>query len=159
MESALTRFFHYSCHGDVEFEDPSQSRLLLQDWEAHPLTIELLRERMLPTDRTAFLSACYTAHAGVENEQDECNNIVNALQAAGFCGVIGSLWFVREQSTLELTRGFYHYFKSHPRGFETRLNKEALHLATLTLAKASCNAGNEGRGNPLLWAPFVYFGI
>ena len=159
LESAHTLFYHFSCHGYTDFEDPSQSRLLLTDWETRPLTVKLLRERMVSTNRTAFLSACYTAHAGVENEQDECDNLVNALQAAGFCGVIGSLWSVREQSALELVRGFYQHIKNSTQGFETQMNKEALHFATLALAKASCNAGNESRGNPLLWAPFVYFGI
>lgn len=159
MESTQIRFYHLSCHGEVDFEDPSQSRLLLTDWETRPLTVNLLRDRMLVTDRTAFLSACYTAHAGVEMEQDECDNLVNALQVAGFCGVIGSLWSVREQSALELVRDFYHHIKHSMQVFETRLNKEALHFATLALAKASCNAGNESQGNPLLWAPFVYFGI
>lgn len=159
LESAHTLFYHFSCHGYIDFEDPSQSRLLLTDWETRPLTVNLLRDRMVSTNRTAFLSACYTAHAGVENEQDECDNLVNALQAAGFCGVIGSLWSVREQSALELVRGFYQYIKNSMQAFETQMNKEALHFATLALAKASCNAGNEDRGNPLLWAPFVYFGI
>lgn len=159
MESSDIRFYHLSCHGEVDFEDSSQSRLLLTDWETRPLMVNLLRDRMLVTDRTAFLSACYTVHAGVENEQDECDNLVNALQVAGFCGVIGSLWSVREQSALELVRGFYHHIKHSMQVFETRLNKEALHFATLALAKASCNAGNESQGNPLLWAPFVYFGI
>nr|OQO29680.1 hypothetical protein B0A51_02585 [Rachicladosporium sp. CCFEE 5018] len=143
----------FSCHGDTNFDNPFKSTLLLQDWKTAPLTVDLIKQSNPVRGRKAFLSACFTANSGVEGEQDEGVNIVAALQLAGFEGIVGALWRVDERSALETLRKFYEYLK------QSDDDAVALHEAVIDLANASRSAGNQDKGDPILWAAFVYNGI
>lgn len=86
---------HFSCHGEVDYDFPWKSKILLKDWKEDPFTVQDVYELHLSKQQSfqvAFLSACFTANAGVENLQDEMDHLVTVLQSAGFMSIIGTLW-------------------------------------------------------------------
>jgi CHAT domain-containing protein len=83
---------HFSCHGEVDYDEPLSSKLLTEDWQTSPLTVAQLQTLNIENSWLAFLSACFTANAGVENMQDEGNHLAAALLIAGFRNIVESSW-------------------------------------------------------------------
>ena len=54
------RTFHFATHGWSDQVEPSQSCLLLEDWETNPLTCGDLRDHRSQNPFLAYLSACST---------------------------------------------------------------------------------------------------
>lgn len=148
---------HFTCHGDVDYDQPLLSKLLTRDWQTCPLTVAQLQVLKIERSRLAFLSACFTANAGVENMQDENNHLVGALHRAGFPSIVGSFWYVGEEAALEVTRRFYEELVKEGQDWPKQVAK-ALHFAILDFQETTRTAGNKMRGNPVSWAPFLYFG-
>jgi CHAT domain-containing protein len=105
----------------------------------------------------AFLSASFTANAGVENMQDESNHLAGALHLAGFPNVVGSSWYVGEAAALEVTRRFYEELAKEGEQWPKEVAK-ALHFAVMDFRETTRTAGNRMRGDPISWAPFCHFG-
>jgi CHAT domain-containing protein len=150
---------HFSCHGETNYDYPSQSALLMADWEINPLTVSHLQLLDVKTSQLAFLSACFTANAGVENLQDEMAHVAGALQIAGFPNVVGSLWYVGQEAALAVVEWFYKRLCKCEEGLSSRIIAEALHFAVLDFSETTRTAANRMKGNPVSWAPFVHFGI
>lgn len=85
---------HFSCHGYSDSKDPSQSKLLLNDWRTSPLTVSDLTALNIRSSELAFLSACHTASGRNISLLDESINLSTAVQLAGYPSVIGTLWQV-----------------------------------------------------------------
>ena len=149
---------HFTCHGETIYENPFESRLLLSDWENEPLTVDVLLLQEIRDSQLAFLSVCFAANAGIENEQDESVHLASAFRVAGFSSVIGSLWYVSEEAALQVVQDFYGYFQRRG-SFDVRHAARALHQAVLKLWESTKDEFNEGKGDPVKWAPFVHFGI
>ena len=149
---------HFTCHGETIYENPFDSRLLLSDWEETPFTVADLLRQDLRGSQLAFLSICFAANAGVENEQDESIHLASAFQVAGFSSVVGSLWYVTEEAALQVAQDFYEYFQKRG-GFDVRHAARALHQAILRLQDTTKDEVNERKGDPVIWTPFVHFGI
>lgn len=150
---------HFSCHGEINFDYPSQSALLMTDWETNPLTVSDLQLLDVKASQLAFLSACFTANAGVENLQDETTHLAAALQIAGFPNVVGSLWYVGQEAALAIVKRFYKLLSEGKGELSSRSIAESLHFAVLDFAETTRTAANRMRGDPVSWAPFVHFGI
>lgn len=99
---------HFACHARSVPEDPRRSGIL----HAHDrmLTVADLVALDLPGARLAVLSACETGIPGAE-APDEVIGIATALFAAGFAGVVASLWPVLDASTLLVITRFYEYWR------------------------------------------------
>lgn len=150
---------HFSCHGVVDYEEPLDSRLLLEDWETQPLTLRDLLPLDLPSSKLAFLSACFTAHGGIESIQDEEDHLACGLLLAGFSNVVGSLWYVGEERAYDVAEGFYGTLASARKPLTSRAVAEALHFSVLELREKTKNSGNKFQGDPVYWAPFVHLGV
>ena len=150
---------HFSCHGETNYDDPSQSQLLMADWEVHPLTVAKLQRLNMQSSQLAFLSACFTANAGVEGLQDEIEHLASAMQVAGFTSVIGSLWNVGQDAALVVVTNFYKNLAEDCEGFEAKRVAKALHLAVRALGETTRVGANNWKGNPVIWAPFIHFGV
>ncbi|WP_051466237.1 CHAT domain-containing protein [Pseudofrankia saprophytica] len=85
------RWAHFACHGQADLDDPSASRLLLDDHLDQPLTVMDLARLRLTNAELAFLSACSTARPG-GRLADEVIHLASAFQLAGYQHVIGTLW-------------------------------------------------------------------
>ncbi|KAI7828942.1 CHAT domain-containing protein [Gamsiella multidivaricata] len=97
---------HFSCHGLVDYNFPTQSLLLTSDWETDPLTTACLQalnsrpSKPHSGSRLVFLSVCFTANGGVENQQDESIHLASSVRHTGFSNVVGSTWFVEQGAAL-----------------------------------------------------------
>ena len=89
-----------------DFEDPSSSRLLLDDYKSHPLTALDLSSARMEGLELAFLSACTTARIG-RDLPDESLHLGAACQLAGYRHVIATLWPILDHDALIVTRTIY----------------------------------------------------
>lgn len=103
------KIFHFAGHGKSDPLEPSQSCLLLEDWQTNPLTVEDLRNRRLHENSPflAYLSACHTSAVGVDNLVDEGIHLVSAFQLAGFRHAVGTLWGVSDEHSVEVMEILY----------------------------------------------------
>lgn len=152
---------HFSCHGDVSTTNPSESRLLLHDWKDAPLTVSDLTAMNIPVPHFAFLSACHTASSRNFRLLDEFINLSSALQLAGYPSVIGTLWRVDDQSSVELVNDVYSGMLVGNK-VDPELAARSLHCAVCGLRERTrCVPGfaRTTPDNPLIWAPYIHLGI
>lgn len=84
-----TALIHFACHGTTR-HDPLESALFLHDGE---LTLARLIYTDLREASVAVLNACQTA-AHDPYREDQVTNLATGLLAAGFSGVVATLWYV-----------------------------------------------------------------
>lgn len=150
---------HFSCHGHVNYIDPTESMLLFKGWKGDPLTVGRIGDLNIDSD-LAFLSACFTANGGIEGVQDEPKHMTASLHAAGFRNVVGSLWYVSQEHAMLFVKAFYQYLAAHSAGAVTsRSVAEATHVAMMDVAMASRTTGNRNLGDARVWVPFICVGI
>lgn len=103
------KIFHFAGHGSSDTQDPSKSKLHLEDWEKNPLTVSDLRISVLDAKSPylAYLSACSTSENQKDELIDEGIHLVGACQLAGFRHVIGTMWRVSDRHSVNVARMFY----------------------------------------------------
>jgi tetratricopeptide (TPR) repeat protein len=103
------KIFHFAGHGHTDTTNPSQSRLLLDDWRSDPLTVASLLETNLREGSPflAYLSACGTGQIKDNKSVDESIHLISACQLAGFRHVIGTLWDVNDELCVDMARITY----------------------------------------------------
>ncbi|KAJ5740123.1 hypothetical protein N7533_012907 [Penicillium manginii] len=103
------RVFHFAGHGQSDPAEPSQSRLLLEDWTTDPLTVDDLRDYKLHENPPflGYLSACSTGANTANRLADEGVHLVSAFQLAGFRHVVGTLWEVSDKHCVDVARVLY----------------------------------------------------
>lgn len=101
--------FHFAGHGHTNPNDPSQSSLLLEDWQMGQLTVAALLDVDLRERQPflAYLSACGTGEIKDDRFVDESLHLVSAFQLAGFRHVIGTLWGVVDELCVDMARITY----------------------------------------------------
>ncbi|KAJ4003967.1 hypothetical protein NW766_011822 [Fusarium irregulare] len=103
------KIFHFAGHGSTNGPDPSQSTLLLQDWQKDPLTVSTLLDINIQqySPFLAYLSACDTGQIAHEKFLDESIHLISAFQVAGFRHVIGTLWEVGDNVSVDVAKITY----------------------------------------------------
>ncbi|KAG0634247.1 hypothetical protein HOY80DRAFT_912481 [Tuber brumale] len=152
---------HFSCHGETDDYDPTKSKLLLSDWKTSPLDVSQLQRLSLQGSKLAYLSACWAAHGGNLDLRNENIHLVSACQLAGFPSAIGSFWYVGQDASLKAVEAFYKEIGKggNSGGFDVLEAGRVLHFTILGLRESTKSAGNDFKGDPVRWAPFVHFGI
>ncbi|KAF3928234.1 hypothetical protein AA313_de0207372 [Arthrobotrys entomopaga] len=127
------KIFHFAGHGNTNARDPSQSHLLLNDYQVKPLTMADLRATKLQEKAPflAYLSACSTSANLVSRLADEGINLANAFQLAGFRHVIGTLWDVSDRYCVRIARVLYETLQE--RGMNDAAVRWGLHRAVREL--------------------------
>jgi CHAT domain-containing protein len=143
---------HFACHGESDPNDPSQSRLLLEDWKKDPLSVADITALNLDNVRFAYLSACSAAENQVEDLIDEGIHLTGAFQLAGFPSVVGTLWHVSDEHSVTVAMEVYREMCKTSKKFNSGKAALALHLAVRNLK-------SERWENPLLWAPYIHMGV
>ncbi|KAJ3577303.1 hypothetical protein NPX13_g3264 [Xylaria arbuscula] len=125
--------FHFAGHGHTDPQDPSQSYLLLQDWRSDPLTVSTLLDINLRHNLPflAYLSACGTGEVKDSRFLDESIHLISACQLAGFRHTIGTLWNVKDETSVEMARLTYESLRNE--GLKDEAVCKCLHSATRTL--------------------------
>lgn len=95
---------HFSCHGEFNFNQPSQSALKLADL---PLNLDKIFTLQLEKCRLVTLSACETGLIDSRNTSDEYIGLPSGFLLAGSKAVVSSLWTVSDLSTAFLMMKFY----------------------------------------------------
>ncbi|KAH6990039.1 CHAT domain-containing protein [Ilyonectria destructans] len=164
---------HLSCHGLADTENPSQSRLLLLDWQSSnpgPLTVADITAQRLPNARLAFLSACHAAVGRSPDLLDEGIHLAGAFQLAGFPQVVGTLWQVSDKRAMQLSKKVWQMILASSDGNSTRsieyqrlaevMNRAVRELRRdTTVVDDDDDVDLEFEDEPFVWAPFVYMGL
>ncbi|MCF2530980.1 CHAT domain-containing protein [Yinghuangia soli] len=138
---------HFACHGVTEGEDPSASRLFLQDGS---LTVADLTRLRLDGARLAYLSACETATGHNRRLLDEAINLAFTFRLAGYRHVVGTLWKIDDEVSAEAADLFYGHLRTSTGSLDVDRSAAALHHTVRTL---------RGRyPAPGLWAAYLHTG-
>jgi CHAT domain-containing protein len=151
---------HFACHGQYIQTNPSDSYLMLRDWEQTRFTVADIVALNLDYPQMAYLSVCHGASNRGEKLLDEGIHIAGACQLAGFQHVIGTLWQVSDKYSAQVSRMVYSAVC--PDG-KLEIGKVAggLHEAIRHLRNTTIQEGGicfELRNEPVLWAPYIHLG-
>lgn len=152
---AASHIFHFAGHGTTHATDPSQSALLLQDWQSDSLCVgDLLKQELrAQAPFLAYLSACGTGRIQDGRDLDESIHLMSSLQLAGFRHVIGTLWSVDDKSCAEIAE--ISYQTMFDRGLTDKSVCEGLHEATRILRqKWLLTTTPPTRGDGVQWDMF-----
>ncbi|KAF8966427.1 CHAT domain-containing protein [Flammula alnicola] len=94
---------HFACHAIQDAHEPLKSGVRLHDGRLELL--EMMRQRIQNADH-AFLSACQTS-TGDEKLSDEAVHLAAGMLAAGYRGVVATMWSIKDQYGPEVAREFY----------------------------------------------------
>ncbi|KAI0517615.1 CHAT domain-containing protein [Xylaria bambusicola] len=165
------KIFHFAGHGKYNPMDPSQSALLLEDWQANPLTVGDLRDHRLQDNPPflGYLSACSTGSNMTEDLADESIHLIGALQFAGFRHVVGTLWEVSDAHCFHVARILYETLRDE--NMTDASVSRGLHRAIKELRDKEIKKGGQGRFCTLgsseanaqgmagfYWVPYLHFG-
>lgn len=140
------KIFHFAGHGLVHTDDPSQSCLLLEDWETDALKVSDLFDMNFRKGAPflAYLSACGTGQTKDETLFDENINLIGACQIAGFRHVIGTLWSVQDDMSVRMASMTYQELKDSDISDESICR--GLHRVTCELRKEWLERRGRGQG-------------
>lgn len=149
---------HFACHG-YSADDPSQSSLLLEDWQTQPLTVSDLTSLNIESAKFAYLSACYTSTMRNIRLLDESINLSSAIQLSGYPSVVGTLWHVGDRDSAEVARSIYEWILKDGK-LDVRRSAEGLHKVIKTLRnRTRVKFRSTMESDPLIWAPYIHIGI
>jgi len=168
---------HFAGHGKSDRSDPSNSTLLMADWQTNPLTVKDLVSLKLHQNPPllAYLSACSTGLNLTTNLIDEGIHLMSACQLAGFRHVIGSLWEVSDKHCVDVAKDVYNAMIKA--GMSDASVSQGLHNAIRNLRDGpqggNCTTreardarlieveeSQESRiGDPIVWATYIHIGI
>lgn len=179
--------FHFAGHAGADMVDPSRGRLLLEDWETDELTVASLMDIDLGLREErpflAYLSACGTGRTDLELA-DQTMHLISAFQSAGFRHVIGTLWAVKDSSSMHMAEKVYSGMLESSELDDLAVCR-AVHEATLAMrdqwleqrdelqSEQAQFRGSQTRGNdtslglrdsisledpPMFWVPYVHYG-
>ncbi|KAF8129645.1 CHAT domain-containing protein [Mycena galopus ATCC 62051] len=141
---------HFACHGVQSVSDPTDSALLLAGDSR--LTLSSIIKLSLPDADFAFLSACQTA-TGDEVLQEEAVHLAGGILAAGYRGVIATMWTIMDSDAPQVTSDVYeHLLQDSPP--DSRRAAEALHFAIKRLRE-----GSGSKKSFAHWVPFIHIGV
>ena len=149
---------HFATHGELNKEDPLQSRILLA--AASPDSAnngDLTVAKIFNLDLNAVLvtlSACQTAQLagdeGVFTPGDDLVGLTRSFMYAGTPSVIASLWVVDDAATLAWMRQFYNAWL-----WRGQSKMQAARSAALVMLS---EPGDPDWVFPYFWSAFVYLG-
>ncbi|KAF9776442.1 hypothetical protein IL306_005364 [Fusarium sp. DS 682] len=179
------KIFHFAGHGLAHAEDPSKSCLLLEDWQSDSLKVSDLLDLNIRQRAPflAYLSACGTGQIKDETSFDENINLISACQIAGFRHVIGTLWSVQDDLSVQMAQMTYEELQES--GISDDSICQGLHKATRELRRRwlahlenpksvvgrnTSNCQDTKRDATLkvkrehdlglaYWAPYVHYGV
>ncbi|KAF8813255.1 TPR-like protein [Phlegmacium glaucopus] len=143
---------HFACHGVQNVHQPLESGLCLHDGRLELL--EIMRQQ-IPNADFAFLSASETSK-GDHKLPEEVVHFTAGMLAAGYRGVVGTMWSLSDVHGPKLTMEFYQYLLREKglKGLDSTRAAYALDYATRKLRESL----GEGDTALLAWVPYVHWG-
>ncbi|KAJ7808974.1 TPR-like protein [Mycena leptocephala] len=141
---------HFACHGVQNASNPTESALLLAGNSR--MTLSSIIKLSLPEADFAFLSACQTA-TGDEVLQEEAVHLAGGILAAGYRGVIATMWTIMDSDAPQVASDVYEHLFQDSLSDSGRA-AEALHFAIKRLREGSGNRKSFSH-----WVPFIHVGV
>ena len=147
---------HLACHASQDTHSPLKSGFFLHDGRLELLEIMKLK---ISQCQLAYLSACQTS-TGDEKLSEEAVHLAAGMLAAGYQGVVATMWSIKDRYAPEVAESFYEYLvvngknEGSPR-LESADAAYALHHATQCLRKKI----GDTEDALLTWVPYVHFGL
>ena len=145
---------HFACHAHQNTQEPLKSKFMLHDGGLE--LSEIIKMNLKSAD-LAYLSACQTS-TGDEKLSEEAVHLAAGMLAAGYRGVVATMWSISDRYGPQVAEDFYDMLKSQnlEQGQLSSLNTEhaahALHYSTQKLRKQLGDL-------TLDWIPYVHFGL
>jgi len=143
---------HFACHAAQDTTNPLQSGFYLHDGRLELSAI--IKEQLVGAD-LAFLSACQTS-TGDEKLSEEAVHLAGGMLAAGYRGVVATMWSIGDRYGPEIAEDFYsNLIADDKNGLSSDGAARALHYATQQIRQ------RRGDSEELLltWVPYVHFGV
>ena len=147
---------HFACHAHQNTKEPLKSEFMLHDGGLE--LSEVIKKRLVGAD-LAYLSACQTS-TGDEKLSEEAVHLAAGMLAAGYRGVVATMWSISDRHGPQVAEDFYARLISQDSerdserssGLCTDGAAHALHYSTQKLRK-------ELGDSALDWIPYVHFGL
>lgn len=98
-------WMHLACHAVQNTTSPLRSGFHLQDGL---LYLSEIMKQQIPTADFAFLSVCQTS-AGDEKLSEEAVHLAVGMLAAGYRGVVSTMWSIKDKYGPDVAEKFYLY--------------------------------------------------
>ena len=146
---------HFACHAQQNNKEPLKSGFMFHDGTLE--LSEIIKKQLVGAD-LAYLSACQTS-TGDEKLSEEAVHLAAGMLAAGYRGVVATMWSISDQHGPQVAEDFYARLISQDLeleqlsgGLSTDNAACALHYSTQKLRKQF--------GDLVLdWIPYVHFGL
>jgi CHAT domain-containing protein len=147
---------HLACHACQDIQKPLKSCFRLHDGGLE--LSEIIKRRLEGAD-LAYLSACQTS-TGDEKLSEEAVHLAAGMLAAGYQGVIATMWSISDRHGSQVAEDFYAGLISQDpepeqRGLSTDNAARALHYSTQKLRKQLGDLALDW----IEWIPYVHFGL
>lgn len=136
---------HLACHGFQNHNQALDSHLILSDGN---LELRAILKEELRLAEFAFLSACQTA-TGKQELFNESVHLAGGFMAAGFKGVICTLWSIADEDAPKAAKGVYDAIITEE-GLDITQAAEGLQKAVRKM--------RESGVPPHRWVPFIHVG-
>ncbi|KAF9532208.1 CHAT domain-containing protein [Crepidotus variabilis] len=148
---------HFACHAVQNEVEPLKSSFLLHDGSL--VLLDMMR-RLLPETDHAFLSACQTSTGDAELA-DEVVHLAAAMLAAGYRGVVATMWSIQDVHGPRIAETFYANLLDNSvriaggKNLDASLAARALDESILQIRHALGNTESA----LLTWVPYIHLGI
>jgi CHAT domain-containing protein len=151
-EMKARNWVHFACHGIQDADEPLKSGVHLHDGRLELL--EIMREQ-ISNPEFAFLSACQTSKGDLKLS-DEVVHLAAGMLAAGYRGVVGTMWSISDMHGPEFATEFYKYLLAE-KGSKGLDSTRAAYALDHAVRKVRESLG-DGDAAFLTWVPYVHFG-
>ncbi|KAF8157266.1 CHAT domain-containing protein [Crassisporium funariophilum] len=149
-------FIHLACHAVQDLSEPLKSGFYLHDGR---LELSAILRKQLPHAGFAFLSACQTS-TGDEKLSEEAVHLAAGMLAAGYEGVVATMWSIRDQYGPMVAEFFYDDLLTQAGLEEGQTLNSAGAAHALHYATERVRGGLGDLESALLtWVPYVHFGL
>ena len=147
---------HFACHAYQNPQEPLKSSFMLHDG---CLELSEITKKQLKGADLAYLSACQTS-TGDENLSEEAVHLAAGMLAAGYRGVVATMWSISDLHGPQVAEDFYTKLSQdldseRLGGLNTDNAACALHYSTQKLR----NQLDDLKLDWIEWIPFVHFGL
>ena len=143
---------HFACHGIQDVNKPLKSGVHLHDGRLELL--EIMQQQISNPD-LAFLSACQTSKGDIKLSE-EVVHLAAGMLAAGYRGVVSTMWDISDMHGPEFATEFYKYLLMK-KGSEGLDSSQAAYALDHAVRKVREHLGDDDAAF-LTWVPYVHFG-
>jgi CHAT domain-containing protein len=152
MKMKSCSWAHFACHEVQNVQEPLESGLCLHDGRLE--LVEIMKEE-IPNLDLAFLSTCQTSKGDLKLSE-KVIHLTSGMLAAGYHGVVGTMWSISNMHGPAFTTEFYEYLLKE-KGFNGLDSTQAAYALDYATQKARERL-EEGDTTLLTWVPYVHFG-